>query len=608
MLSQDERRLLVEQAILLIEALYVHLPLKRAMHAVDPEQRLKLLRHRLETLSEPAFHAELIAIFTSLRDLHTNYVLPEPFRNRTAYLPFRIAEYFHNDERRYVVTEVKPGAEDRAFKTGIELTHWNGVPIDRAVQNNADREAGSNSDARHARGLAAMTIRPLAVSLPPDEEWVVVTFKHGKQRREKRFEWRVFQSKPGGGNDPLAAAGELATVLGLDAKAELERQARKVLFSPESVVIARRARQQIADSSTAATAGEQLDFSKISQMPDVFAFRTVKTPSGQFGYIRIFTFLVLNDVAFVNEFIRIASLLPQKGLILDVRGNGGGNIIAGERLLQILTPHPIEAERFYFLSSPLTLRICNHNAEFGQWKQSIDQSVETGTDFSNGFSLRPPASYNDTGQRYQGPVVLLTDARCYSTTDIFSAGFQDHQIGKILGTSPRTGAGGANVWTHDFLRQSLPESDSPFKTLPAQASFRVAVRRSTRVGPRAGELVEDLGVTADFVHRPTRKDVLNNNVDLINRAAEILAQMPVHSLTGQLSSKQSLRTLTLKTRNITRVDILHNGRPDRSIDVADGVSRVDLPAHNLSEGVLELRGFRDDQLVVSHRIALGSGT
>ena len=31
----------------MIEQLYVHLPLKRAMHAVDPLQRLRLLDRRL---------------------------------------------------------------------------------------------------------------------------------------------------------------------------------------------------------------------------------------------------------------------------------------------------------------------------------------------------------------------------------------------------------------------------------------------------------------------------------------------------------------------------------------------------------------------------------
>jgi hypothetical protein len=77
--------------IVLLEGCYAHLPLKRAMHAVDPLQRLRLLRHRLgQFVTESSFHAEMNDIFTSLRDLHTNYLLPAPFNRVAAALPFGV--------------------------------------------------------------------------------------------------------------------------------------------------------------------------------------------------------------------------------------------------------------------------------------------------------------------------------------------------------------------------------------------------------------------------------------------------------------------------------------------------------------------------------------
>jgi hypothetical protein len=606
LLSPTQRELLVDQALVLIEQLYVHLPLKRAMHAVDPLQRLKLLRHRSASLSEPAFHAELVSIFNGLRDLHTNYILPDPLRTRTAYLPFRIEELFQGQERRYIVTEVKPGTEDASFKRGVLVTHWNGVPIERAVDLNSDREAGSNADARHARGLAAMTLRWLAMSLPPDEDWVVVTYRAGGRTRERRFEWQVFESGLSlGENDPLAATGDLALVLGLDASAELERQARKLLFAPEAVAIVRQVKQQTDPVlSGGPDAAGPVDFTAISKMPDVFTFRTINTPSGQFGYVRIHTFYVPDDIAFVEEFVRIAGLLPQNGMILDVRGNGGGNILAGERLLQVLTPRTIAPERFNFINSPLTLRICDASPAFTDWRESIAQAVETGAPFSDGFSLRPVESYNDMGQKYQGPVVLVTDARCYSTTDIFSAGFQDHEIGKILGTSGTTGAGGANVWGHELLLTILPAADSPFKPLPNNASFRVAVRRCTRVGKRSGALVEDLGIVPDEVHRMTKRDVLNGNIDLINRAGEILATMPVQAVTAKVQNAGTLQKVDVTTKYVDRLDVFLNARPYRSSDVIDGTISIDLPPLMGDSNTLELRGFRKDQLVASTRVRL----
>ena len=92
-LTAAQRRTLVDQAELPIEGLYVHLPLKRAMHAIDPLQRLRLLRLRLTELSEDQFHARLLRIIIELRDLHTNYILPSRYRG-FAFLGILIERFF----------------------------------------------------------------------------------------------------------------------------------------------------------------------------------------------------------------------------------------------------------------------------------------------------------------------------------------------------------------------------------------------------------------------------------------------------------------------------------------------------------------------------------
>ena len=148
----------------------------------------------------------------------------------------------------------------------------------------------------------------------------------------------------------------------------------------------------------------------------------------------------------------------------------------------------------------------------------VDDAVETGATFSSGFPITPLGDVNDRGQGYYGPVVLITDARCYSATDIFAAGFQDHDIGPIVGVAERTGAGGANVWTQFLFRELLPARNNPLKELPRGASFRVAVRRTTRVGLHASELLEDLGVAAKTVHPITDRDLLEDDRDLIEAA------------------------------------------------------------------------------------------
>jgi C-terminal processing protease CtpA/Prc len=82
----------------------------------------------------------------------------------------------------------------------------------------------------------------------------------------------------------------------------------------------------------------------------------VATSAGEFGHLRIFSFnlrtLGVTPDEFVAEFIRLIGLLPQNGLILDVRGNGGGHIWASESSLQTLTPRRVVPEPAQFINPP----------------------------------------------------------------------------------------------------------------------------------------------------------------------------------------------------------------------------------------------------------------
>ena len=368
---------------------------------------------------------------------------------------------------------------------------------------------------------------------------------------------------------------------------------------------ARRARAARGGSARPTAAMlDGVDLAANSIMPDVIKeFGKVTTPSGIFGYIRVVTFSVPGIEEFINEVIRIMGLLPQEGLIFDVRGNGGGFIAAGEGLLQTLTPKAIEPERFHLINTPLTLSMCEQDPELLAWKASAEESVEIGAAFTQGFPLTPPDFCNAIGQVYQGPVVLIIDAGCYSTTDMFSAGFQDHGIGHVLGTSGHTGAGGANVWRHEDLEQSLPPAISPFKPIPGGASFRVAIRRSTRVGERSGEPLEDLGVVPDEIYQMSRADVLNHNVDLVARAGAILAGMPRQRLTATSQRRpDGSLDMTIVTASIQRVDVLLGGRPVHTRNVTDGSASFNVAIPAPAGAGLECQGFRGDELVASIRL------
>ena len=307
---------------------------------------------------------------------------------------------------------------------------------------------------------------------------------------------------------------------------------------------------------------------------------------------------------------------PQEGLIIDVRGNAGGKIRAGERLLQLFSPRRIIPEMFEFINSPLNLEICRRapkNWFLSRWTESIQEAVVTGATYSRGFPLNSEESCNDIGQVYYGPVALIIDALSYSTTDMFAAGFQDNEIGEVLGTSDNTGAGGANVWWYQDLINAIGDgSNSPFKPLPRGADILIAVRRSIRVGKQAGRPLEELGITPDRRHYMTRRDVLTKNDDLISWAAKRLMKIPVYSLSVKaIREGKSLKGISIAasskvrkgeaSRQISRIDVYINDRPYKSLDAVEGV--VSSRRINLAGRVnLLVEAFdQTNRLVAAHR-------
>jgi len=287
--------------------------------------------------------------------------------------------------------------------------------------------------------------------------------------------------------------------------------------------------------------------------------------------------------------------------VIDVRGNGGGHIHAAECLLQLLTPRRIEPAGFQLINTPLTQAISRRFDDLRAWEPSITQAVETGALFSLSFPLTDPAMANAIGQRYAGPVVLITDATCYSATDMFAAGFRDHRIGPILGTSGNTGAGGANVWPYSFLRALAALTDmSPVPALPAGVDMRVAIRRSLRVGPSSGATLEDLGVIPDRLHRMTRRDLLEGNADLLVAAAKLLAEQPVHRLHLQVVAQTARRLdLTLRGEGVDRVDVLVGRRSVQSVDLADTEVRLHIQLMRKRTGPVRLLCWEAEQPVAS---------
>lgn len=384
---------------------YVHLPQKQASHGVDPLARLRALRRRLPLMaSDAGFHTALAEVFDALSDLHTNHLLPAALGQAVAFLPLQLGEYCIAGRTRVIVTRVAPGFAEAA--PGEEVIAWSGMPILRALERAAARTAGANLPAQRAHALAGMTMRPLAKRPPPDEDWVVLQVRPrpGASLRDVRVAWRVLTLPA---RDGRRAAS-------LDVQSDALCRSRRALFRNRPI--------QAESVLTTTDGGRVLRSTVPSEVPRNFVAASLRIGRAHVGYLRVQTFLAPDAEPFVAEFIRLLASSPPRGLILDVRDNGGGLIEAAERCLQLLTPGRIEPAPMQLRATPAVLALCSSQdpanpyrvTDLSPWRRSVEHALETGATYSAALPMTSPEACNTIGQRYHGPVVLLTSALCYT--------------------------------------------------------------------------------------------------------------------------------------------------------------------------------------------------
>ena len=575
-LTAAERLRLIDGIERVLEGVYTHLPLKRARYGFDPVQRLRILRSQIAELSDDAFHIELADTITRLRDAHTRYTGPATLESKVAALPFLVEMIGSVDAPTYVVTKVGHG-HDASFKPGVMLEYWNGVPIDRAVQRHSDQEVGGRPDSQRAWAVQSLTLRSLQYGPPPDEHWVIVGYRTGDgagQSKEIKLPWQIVdpsEIRPllsGGPTGKRAKA--LRRTRAVDPAAEAIRGAKMLLFAPHALT----GRQAQAPAAQRGGSRRTPTASIIpTTLTETLKAMSIAAPGGPFGYLRIYGFDA-DPEPFIEELIRLIPLLPDRGLIIDIRGNPGGYIWAAELALQLFTPNHVEPTRFSALATPFTRQIASIGdvaEDLEPWKRSLDAAVRNGELYAQTIPITDPDACNALGQMYGGPVVLVADSTTYSSGDLFSAGFVDNRMGPFICVGSATGAGGANVWSYGELRKALAGSPAALPLLPDGIDLSLSFRRATRARANEGIPIEDVGVSGT-PYAMTRDDLLNGNPDLIATCIGVLRALPFSRLTAAVDT--AARTIQVSTTGLDVVDAKFDGHSGvtASVDTAGAVT------------------------------------
>ena len=544
-----DRKALIDQAILTMDEFYVHKDLKWARHAVDAGCALRSLRRVCDRLGDLEFHSRVGAILKSLRDIHSVYVLPEPYRNHIAFLPFTLAACRDGDDapERFLVTRLLPGFAPNHFGPGSEILTWNGLPMGEAVRDAGEKECAANDAALVALGVRLMTIRWLGTSAPPPASWVTLGYlDEARTYREMRLSWRlielgkdsdlmlpiqaVWKLEEDPGSDPQASSAALdqrslvedGTVGQMfEDIADMEsfpEQARLLAILDDVLV-------RYGQGSAGPVGRKQTDPPSNSDFFSAEVYRTrFDEEVVSFGHLRVHGFNTSPDnvPAFISEFRRLLHLLREKApdyLLLDVRSNPGGDLNAAESIVQFLTPKTVEPLPFQFRATRILERFVSNDGGSPQldnapWVDRVSDSVANGQQYSRSGPLTPPANANEFGQEYYGTVGLIFDAITYSSGDIFAAQFADLRVGPVIGVDPCTGGGGGNMIFHGTLCGKRTGGTRPAHAAQGRPA---AFRRSPLPPQRSGQRRADRG--AGRAGRPLPSGQLGRPADRRPRSA-----------------------------------------------------------------------------------------
>ena len=247
--------------------------------------------------------------------------------------------------------------------------------------------------------------------------------------------------------------------------------------------------------------------------------------SGGIGYLRIAS--MASEPPFLAELDNAMSgFRKTRGLIIDVRGNGGGSQDTVKTILPYFLPPDAPMKIINVAAYRLPVKLPQPCAEgylglYGRglhpatskvWSDTQRAQIETFLkSFTPSWKLPPDkfsawhvmgihASTNPKAYYYDKPVVVLTDAGCFSATDNFLGALKGQPNVTLLGATSGGGSG-------RMASYSLPNTRLPL-TLCQMASFRAN-----------GDLFDGRGVAPDVVVETRPEDELVSGGDSVLKTA-----------------------------------------------------------------------------------------
>lgn len=588
-------------AVRLTGSLNPHLFLQRSLYKVDVVQSLKNFNTTISNdQTNFEFHNEMARIFSTMNDFHTVYERPPPLRDTIAILLIVIQRIFERGEWRYIVSNILGNANDVSpLQVGSEIVSYDGIPIEKAVQRMGAQGFGSNRAAQIANGVLSLFVRALAAEVVPLKEEVSIKFltqlgsekeislkwfflddaalqvlsrfrdqkptSKGKKWWNKLSGARRFVRRNGqmhsrpqgrkweatnaiqnlspkrflGHSDLWHISEETAQKGGLYDWADIgPKNVQKLFFGDES-----QKAQALEKWGKTVRINEQnrtvIPVSLVVE--DFISAELVNTTHGEIGILRLLSFSEPGIDEIADEVERLLGLMPADGVVIDIRGNPGGDADTVKATFELLSGKeapllPTSLRATKLMSNFLSTANARFGADEDTFLSAGMEAVQSALRVDERFSGPTTSLFTPQTRRpqaYKGPVVTLVDGLTYSGGDVFTALQIDQNASRVVGVDANVGAGGATVVDYSLLVSTAP---TVFKPLPGNVSMSTSFRRYYRTGPNAGAIIESFGVKPDDVYNRTRKDVLGNDCDLYEFLGGVLRAELNKRIIGALTS------------------------------------------------------------------------
>ncbi|MEM7678858.1 MAG: hypothetical protein AAF449_22990, partial [Myxococcota bacterium] len=178
-LTNDQKRIIAEEAQLLLRGLYVHRFEKPLFYPgiLDPVAAVEEVVNNIESISTTEMELRLFEIFASQRDLHLNYIFPPPYSFWQSFLPFSLRRTVARDDQfearissvdAALFAQFAPG--QRVPAVGDKILEYGGMSIFEAVEAEKEIAQGANKYGGFTRAIDQLTFKTqFLVPVPPTD-------------------------------------------------------------------------------------------------------------------------------------------------------------------------------------------------------------------------------------------------------------------------------------------------------------------------------------------------------------------------------------------------------------------------------------------------------